>query len=211
MPAHEHLSNYLFGEHFKAFHGMSVDEALSGKVAKINRNLVTPDEYDHAMTWFSDRDGRVSKPFAEKHADYIKPTDVGETVREFQREHSEHLVGTNPHHIAAKLRDLTTAVRDAGRENEVTLYRGAKRNPSLDVGESRDKALSFTSDLHVARSFAAPRGGSRGEIFKAAPGLVRGVPLSDLGGMPRTVGATRRPEKEWLIDPASVPTEWPKR
>jgi hypothetical protein len=102
-------------------------------------------------------------------------------------------------------------VRSGSRENDVTLYRGARRSPAEDIGASKDNALSFTPDRHVARSFAAPQGTSRGEIFKAAPGLVRGVPLEELGGMPRTVGKNRRPEAEWLIDPQSVPTEWPKK
>ena len=202
------LNNYLFGEHFKRMHGMSVEDALSGKVAKINDTLLTPEDYDDA--WAGSRIGKGMRPFAESHAELIQPTDVSATIHQFQRERGEHLVG-NPHRVAAGLRDLTQAMRGASRENETTLYRGARRAPSLDIGESKDKALSFSSDVNVARSFAAPRGGSRGAIFKAAPGLVRGVPLSELGGMPRTVGEKRRPEAEWLIDPASVPTEWPKK
>lgn len=187
---------------------MSVEDALSGKVAKINDALMSPEEYDSA--WSGSRIGAGMRPFAESHADYIKPTDVSETVRKFQMERGEHLIG-NPYRVAANLRDLTQTVRSASRENDVTLYRGARRTPSLDVGESKDTALSFTPDLHVARSFAAPRGSSRGSIFKAAPGLVRGVPLSEIGGVRRTVGESRRPEAEWLVDPSSVPSEWPKR
>jgi hypothetical protein len=202
------LNNYLFGEHFKRIHGMSVDDALSGKVAKINDTLMSAEEYDDA--WKGSRIGAGMRPFAESHADFIKPTDVSHTVAQFQMERGEHLIG-NPHRVAASLRDLTDAVRGNSRENDVTLYRGARRLPSLDVGESKDTALSFTPDLNVARSFAAPRGNSRGSIFKAAPGLVRGVPLSEIGGIRRTVGDKRRPEAEWLVDPTSVPTEWPKK
>ena len=40
------LNNYLFGDHFKALHDMSVDEALSGKVAKINNTLMSAEEFD---------------------------------------------------------------------------------------------------------------------------------------------------------------------
>ena len=202
------LNNYLFGDHFKAVHGMTVDEALSGKVAKINSTLMSAEDFDDF--WTGTRIGKGMRPFAESHADKMQPTDVGATVRKFQREHGEHLIGDS-HRVAASLRDLTQAVRSGSRENDVTLYRGARRSPAEDVGASRDKALSFTPDRHVARSFAAPQGTSRGEIFKAAPGLVRGVPLEELGGMPRTVGKNRRPEAEWLIDPQSVPTEWPKK
>lgn len=202
------LNNYLFGDNFKRLHGMSVDQALSGKVAKINDTLMSAEEYDD--NWAGTKIGKGMRPFAESHAELIQPTDVSRTVRNFQREYGEHLIG-NPHRVAAGLRDLTSAVRSTGRENDVTLYRGARRPPSLDIGESKDTALSFTPDLHVARSFSAPRGNSRGEVFKAAPGLVRGVPLEELGGMPRTVGKSRRPEAEWLIDPLSVPTEWPKK
>lgn len=202
------LNNYLFGEHFKRIHKMSVEDALSGKIAKINDSLMSPEEYDNA--WSGSRIGAGMRPFSETHSELIKPTDVSATVRQFQMERGEHLVG-NTYRVAASLRDLTDAVRGNSRENDLMLYRGARRSPSADIGETRDNALSFTPDLNVARSFAAPRGNSRGSIFKAAPGLVRGVPLSEIGGIRRTVGDKRRPEAEWLVDPASVPTEWPKR
>lgn len=92
------LNNYLFGDNFKRLHGMSVDQALSGKVANINDALMTPEEYDDA--WSGSRIGKGMRPFAESHAELIKPTDVSRTVRNFQREYGEHLIG-NPHRVAA--------------------------------------------------------------------------------------------------------------
>ena len=202
------LNQYLFGEHYKALHDMTVDEALSGKVAKINNTLMSAEDFDDF--WTGTRIGKGMRPFAESHADMMQPTDVGTTVRSWQRGPSNILVGDS-HHVAAVLRDLTQAVRTTSRANDAPLYRGATRAPSEDVGASRDTALSFTSDRHAARSFTASQGRGRGAIFKAAPGLVRGVPLEELGGRPMTVGKNRRPEAEWLIDPQSVPTEWPKK
>lgn len=208
------LNNYLFGDHFKALHGMTVDEALSGKVALHSFNGVkkrmSPEEHDSMMK-DAGRYGEGLLPFAESHANAIQPTDVGATVRGWQRDTSNPLIGPNVYHIAARLRDLTQAVRSGGRTNDVPLYRGATRSPSEDVGASRDNAISFSSDRHATRSFTADMGRGRGAIFRAAPGLVRGVPLEELGGRPMTVGKNRRPEAEWLIDPQSVPTEWPKK
>jgi hypothetical protein len=208
------LNNYLFGDHFKALHGMSVDEALSGKVAKINSTLMSAEEFDD--TWKGTRIGKGMRPFAESHADMMQPTDVGATVRSWQRGPSNILVGDS-HRVAAVIRDLTHAVRTTSRANDAPLYRGAHRSPSADVGVAKDNALSFTSDRHAAVSFTVYQkhglriSGHRGAIFKAAPGLVRGVPLDELGGRPMTVGKNRRPEAEWLVDPQSVPTEWPKK
>ncbi|CAB4185826.1 hypothetical protein UFOVP1130_137 [uncultured Caudovirales phage] len=208
------LNNYLFGDHFRLDRGLTVDEALSGKVAVHSfngvRKRMSPEEHDSMMK-DAGRYGEGLLPFAESHANAIQPTDVGETVRGWQRNTSNPLIGPNAYHIAARLRDLTQAVRSGGRENDVTLYRGARRSPLLDIGDSKDIALSFSSDRHAARHFTASVGTGRGEIFRAAPGLVRGVPLEELGGRPMTVGRNRRPEAEWLIDPQSVPIEWPKK
>ena len=188
---------------------MTVDEALSGKVAKLGQRMVSGEEHDDA--WKGTRIGKGLRPFAEVHHELIQPTDVSKTVQQMQGNWgSDHLAG-NEHRVAAKLRDLTHAVKSASSSNEIPLYRAAMRTPLEDIGASRDTPLSFTSDRYVADHFLKKATQGRGAIFKAAPGLVRGVNLNDLGGRTVRVGPNSRPEAEWLIDPQSVPTEWPKK
>lgn len=207
MPAHEHLNNYLFAEHFEHMHGMTVDQALSGKVAKINRILVTPEKYDEFHKGLTSK--REYEPFAEMHARSTESGDIPGFLKRYQGNWSTHLVG-NPYQIAATLRDLSNVARQQSMPNPVTLYRGAGQSPSLDIGPQKTHPLSFTDDRYVARSFAALKSGMDKKIYKAKPNTVRSVKLSDIGGIRRTVGSGKREESEYFVLPESVPQEWPK-
>ena len=208
MAAHEHLNNYLFAEQFENMHGMTVDQALSGKVAKINSTLVTPEEMDEFDKSFSNRKGFV--PFAERHAQRLTEGDVPRFLRGYQGNWNSHLIGDETQ-VAATLRDLTKVVRDNSRPNPTALYRGAGRSPSEDIGKQKTSPLSFTDDRYVARSFAALGHINKRQIYKANPNTVRGVPLAEIGGIPRTVGRNKRLESEWFVLPESVPEKWPEK
>jgi len=209
MPAQEHLNNYLFAEQFENMHGMTVDQALSGKVAKINRKLVTPEEMDEFDKSFTNPKHK-HVPFAESHARWLSKSNVPEFINRYQSNYQTHLVG-NEHQIAATLRDLTNIIRDRSRPNPSPLYRGAGRSPSEDIGKSKTTPLSFTDDRYVAHSFAALGHINKRQIYKADTNMVRGIPLSELGGIPRTIGKNRRPESEWFVLPESVPERWPEK
>jgi hypothetical protein len=208
MPAHKNLNNYLFAEQFKNMHGMTVDQALSGKVAKINSTLVTPEEMDEFDKSFTGK--RKHVPFAESHAQRLTEGDVPRFLRGYQGNWDTHLIG-NEHQVAATLRDLTKVVRDNSRPNPVALYRGAGRSPSEDIGKQKTRPLSFTDDRYVARSFAALGHINKRQIYKANTNMVRGVPLAEIGGIPRTVGRNKRLESEWFVLPESIPEKWPEK
>ena len=208
MPAFDHLNNYLFAEQFENLHGMTVNQALSGKVAKINSTLVTPEEYDEFNKSFSNRKGFV--PFAERHAQRLSEGEVPRFLRGYQGNCISHLIGDETQ-VAATLRDLTKVVRDNSRPNPTALYRGAGRSPSEDIGKQKTSPLSFTDDRYVARSFAALGHINKRQIYKANPNTVRGVPLAEIGGIPRTVGRNKRLESEWFVLPESVPEKWPEK
>jgi len=208
MAAHEHLNNYLFAEQFENIHKMTVDQALSGKIAKINSTLVTPEEMDEFDKSFSNRKNFV--PFAERHAQRLTEGDVPKFLRGYQGNWNTHLVGDETQ-IAATLRDLTKVVRDNSRPNPSPLYRGAGRSPSEDIGKSKTTPLSFTDDRYVARSFVALGHINKRQIYKANTNMVRGVPLAEIGGIPRTVGRNKRLESEWFVLPESIPEKWPEK
>lgn len=208
MAAHENLNNYLFAEQFENMHGMTVDQALSGKIAKINSRLVTPEEMDEFDKSFTGK--RKHVPFAETHAKRLSESNVPEFINRYQGNFQTHLVG-NEHRLAATLRDLTNTVRDRSRPNSSPLYRGAGRSPSEDIGKSKTTPLSFTDDRYVARSFAALGHINKRQIYKADTNMVRGVPLAEIGGIPRTVGRNKRPESEWFVLPESIPEQWPEQ
>jgi len=209
MAAHEHLNNYLFAEQFENLHGMTVDQALSGKVAKINSTLVTPEEMDEFDKSFTNR-RHEHVPFAESHAQKLTEGNVSRFLKDYQGNWSSHLIG-NETQVAATLRDLTKVVRDNSRPNPTALYRSAGRSPSEDIGKQKTSPLSFTDDRHVARSFTALGTINKRQIYKAKPNTVRGVPLAEIGGIPRTVGRNKRLESEWFVLPESIPEKWPEK
>lgn len=209
MAAHEHLNNYLFAEQFENMHGMTVDQALSGKVAKINSKLVTPEEMDEFDKSFTNRRHK-HVPFAESHAQRLNEGDVPKFLKGYQGNWNSHLIGDETQ-VAATLRDLTKVVRDNSRPNPTALYRGAGRSPSEDIGKQKTSPLSFTDDRYVARSFLALGTINKRQIYKASPNTVRGVPLAEIGGIPRTVGRNKRPESEWFVLPESIPEKWPQK
>lgn len=208
MPAHEHLNNYLFAEQFQHMHGMTVDQALSGKIAKINSTLVTPEEYDEFNKGFTSKRERV--PFAEMHAKNMESGDIPDFLKRYQGNWNTHLTGS-PYQIAATLRDLSNVARQQSMPNPVPLYRGAGLSPSLDIGPQKTRPLSFTDDRYVAKSFASLDKMNSKQIYKAKPNMVRSVKLSDIGGIKRTVGSGRRDESEYFVLPESIPQEWPKK
>jgi len=208
MSAHEHLNNYLFAEQFEHMHGMTVDQALSGKVARINRTLMTPEEYDEFNKSFTSK--REHVPFAEMHARLTESGDIPGFLKRYQGNWNTHLTGS-PYEIAATLRDLSNVARQQSMPNPVTLYRGAGQSPSLDIGPQKTSPLSFTDDRYVARSFAALNKMNSKQIYKAKPNMVRSVKLSDIGGIKRTIGSGKREESEYFVLPESVPQEWPNK
>lgn len=207
MAAHESLNNYLFGRHFKAQRGMSIEDALSGKIAEHNYEQMSPEAYDSMMK-DAGKYGEGLRPFAELHADLTQPTDVGQTVTKLQGNFpGEHLVG-NQYRVAASLRDLTHVVRTQGQTNTMPLYRGAPASPIEQIGETKDTSLPFTPHRAVAVNFARAKGG---RVYEAEPGSVRGVILTEIGGRPRTTGKSSLLEQEWLIDPLSITSKMPSK
>ena len=91
------------------------------------------------------------------------------------------------------------------------MYRGAGCSPSEDIGKQKTSPLSFTDDRYVARSFLALGTINKRQIYKANPNTVRGVPLAEIGGIPRTVGRNKRFESEWFVLPESIPEKWPEK
>ena len=212
MPAFDHLNKYLFDEMYEGMHGLSVSEALSGHVAKISgigkRRFYSPEEYDEIMgVWEKQR-----KPYKEIHSKQTGPTDVEQTIRRYQMVNPvEAFLAGDELNVAAELRDLTNVMRQKSRLNEVTLYRGAHREPAVDAGKTRP--LGFTPDVNSVKHYTSDGWDGRGRapIWKAKPGTVRGIPLSEIGGRPMTVGRTRRRDNEWFVLPESVPEKWPEK
>lgn len=206
MAASEHVNNYLFNDAFTRTHGMSVEQALRGNLIRVDdgsgNKFMSPEEYQEHWKGTKKYSTTLASQWREQHQASIAPTDVTKTIRRFQGNYgtSEILVG-NPSRVAAELRDLTHLVRSEKRVNDISLYRGARRDPELDIGTQEDNLLSFSEDHRVAKTFANQ--GSRGLIYKAAPGTVEGIPVNQFGGVRRTVGKNNREEREWLITPES--------
>ena len=214
MPAHEHLNNYLFGELFEQSHGITVDDALSGNKVKMmgihnerdpGSQWFTPEEHDDIMKQFNTPrlKSQGERGWKEVHAELTAPTDPEATVRKYQVVNPVYrFVSTgNLYKNAAELRDLTSHLRNVSRENEIKLYRGAKRPPNIDAG--KDRPLGFTPDRYAARSYALTATvGERTPIFKADVGTVKGVPLREIGGNNMYVSEkAKRRDYEWLVLP----------
>lgn len=172
---------------------MSIEDALSGNLLN-NRDMVKPEDWE--KYWGGRGLGKDFSP--EKHradvaAFKISPED---TIRSWMMDHSEFLLGG--YLQGAKRAETMTDLLRSGRPNEQTIYRGS-RNP-LSTEIKFNAPLSFTTDYHVARSFA----GRGGIISKLPAGSVRGVFVPDFVNRQRTVGSGRRTEEEFIVDPESL-------
>jgi hypothetical protein len=218
MSASEHLNNYLFDEMYKRVHGLSIEQTLQGyaRLFSTSPRIFTPEEHKEIHEAFRKRT-KKEKSWEDMQNAIAQPTDTRQTIKDFQW--GRHLIGW-PTPVARQLRDLTKLVRGYARKNDVVLYRGAFRTPAEDIGPGKTTPLSATNDRYVARSFASGSydaimgGGVRppgpkkvGRIYKFKEGTVRGIPLIEFGGVPRTVGRGYRKESEWLILPESIEEE----
>lgn len=202
------LNSHLFADSFHQFRGMTVEQAAQGYGYPFGRGggneLQPPEEVDEINKHYAKKFNRPFIPAreaAEETMSQHRP--VEDLVGSWARNHKEIMVGTNDAAIARDVMDLGSEIRTNSRMNEVKLYRGADISPAEQAAKAPDRPLSFTEDHHVARSFAKS-GGSRGSIFHAHAGSVRGIYVPDYVPRQRTVGQSQRPEREWLIDPGSV-------
>jgi len=194
---------YYFNRQFESMHSMSVDQALGGWW-KLNRKIMPPHEAKKIMDEHSDIFGTY-----DEHLEHVNKM-VGEDTTEealhtWQKNHVNFLVGS-PYRSAAHLRDLTKLIKSHGEPNPVTLYRGSSYSPQDFKKRAPDQFTSATTDKSVAEMHArAERWNNKNaKVHAIKPGTVRAVNLSQFGGLPMTVGRTRRKEQEWLIDPESV-------
>lgn len=186
----------LFGKQFERLHGMSIDQALAG-YERLNNQVITPEQAAEVRSHFKWADKHV--PVSE-----ISPEPVDRQLSRWAMDHHSFLVG-NSAQVAKNLVHLDEHMQSAAQLNERPVYRGANRSPAELAKIAPDYPQSFTTDRFVAQSFAKPSyAGSQGRIWRQSPGTVRGVLLSDYGIRPRTVGRSRRPESEFLVDPRSI-------
>lgn len=177
-----------------------MDQALTGHAIKSRSSegteLWTPEEYEDVDSQLRPKG---EAPWRERIAQTMsESTPVPKILHDWSMSHGGFLVG-DLYDVARNLRDLTTEMNTAGKVNETTLYRGAKRSPALDAEGSIP--LSYTEDPYVGRTFAKY---NEGPVWKAPAGSVRGLRLPDYVERQRTVGSGRRPEREWLVDPDTI-------
>lgn len=208
MSASHSLNNHLFDRAFQHFRGMTLDQAVRGYTYSGGK-LYSPeesDEIDREMDEFRRKRGKdvpFRPPAAERASEIAgQHRPIEHIVNDWAMNHRTLMVGTNTVGIARDLLDLGREIKSNSRTPEVKLYRGATVSPQEQVKSAPDLPLSFTEDPHVARSFA--KSGSKGTIFHALPGSVRGIYVPDYVKRQRTVGQGRREEREWLVDPASI-------
>lgn len=186
---------YLFGEQFRNWRGLTVDQALEGYVPDGSGGVFTPDEWEDHLK----RTHPHNAPYKERiEKSLSETTPISDILHNWAMNHKSFLTG-QPHRVARNLRDLTNEMNTSSKVNDTTLYRGAARPPSVDAEGNRP--LSYTNDPYVARSFSAM---NEGKIWKQEAGTISGLHLPDYVERQRTVGRGRRPEREWLIDPNSI-------
>jgi hypothetical protein len=195
---------------------MSLQQASEGYAGRNNvtaqylgKNLVSPEEQDEVWDeWKRTNQLGAMKapegPVREMAGSFFKePVDVGQVANDWMMDHTTLLVG-GTRSVARNAIALSNAIR-GGQTPTSRIYRGAATSPQEQVEREPDLPISFTEDQHVARSFARPSNrGSGGRIFKVDPTTERGLYIPDLVGRQRTVGQSRRPEREWLIDPNTI-------
>ena len=203
MAAKHSLNSHLFSDILENYHGVTIDQALSGwAVPPGSRSPAPPEEYDEVVTDLAKFQGRpVPPPRVEVVGDILaNPRPINDIVHDWMMNHT--LMGVGTQDVAEKardLRDLSNEIR-GGRVADIPLYRGSDEAPATQVAKAPLRPLSFSEDHHVGRIFAS--GGGR--VFKVPEGSVRGIRVPDYVERQRTVGPSRRPEREWLIDPDTI-------
>lgn len=180
----------VFSEQYQRIHGISPEDALAGYIPDFKESVIRPPT-DRSV------EGALS----------VKSNPIEHVLKDWKKDADNFFVGDRLE-IASNLDVLTRHMRDDSRVNDVPLYHGGLTPPhELAIENNRPaNAVPYSEDHHVARSFAKTEGyggGKSGKIFKAAPGQVRGLNLVQFGIDNMTVGRSRRPEREWLIDPES--------
>ena len=198
----EILRPLLFSHQFQAYHTLSPEQYLAGMSKSSIGGQVfihnTPEERDE---WIKENLGErhYKGPYREKMEQTMStPTNIRQVITTYRQGPSEVGVTMNPLAVARDLRDLTTEMSANARPNDRTLYRGAERHPIMDA--ENNQPISFSENRGAANAFAKS---SRGEVFKAARGTVRGLRMADYGVTPMTVGPRSISEAEWLVDPLS--------
>lgn len=216
MAAKDSINSHLFDSAFQRLHGISLQQAQEGWAGHndiVSRSIGRPASPEEQDEWW-DELKRTNSPFA-RHAPegpvrevtremLSTPHPVEDAAHDWMMDHTTFLVGASPQRVAHRAIALSNAVR-GGQAPTNRLYRGAVASPQEMVAKNPDLPVSFTEDQHVARSFARPSNrGPGGRIFKVDPTTERGLFIPDLVGRERTVGQSRRPEREWLIDPNTI-------
>ena len=181
----------LFSEQFQRNQGISPEDLLSGFTPDYKNKIIHPPT-DQSV----------------EHASSARPDPIKDILSSWKRSSDDFFVGDRLQ-IASNLDELTKRMRDDSQVNTVPLYHGGLIPPhEAAIEDNRPaNAIPYSEDHHVARSFAKTEGyggGPSGKIFKAKPGQVRGLNLVQFGVDFMTVGQSRRPEREWLIDPDSI-------
>lgn len=97
---------------------------------------------------------------------------------------------------------LLKEIKEKGIQNQVPLYRGARRSPQEEsTDQARPGFLSFTTDKKVAEHFS---NAVNGNVHVVAPGTIQGLPLSatqfNLPDQAEKHGFRQYPEEnEWLV------------
>lgn len=175
----------------------------------LGKSLVSPEEQDEVWDeWKRTNQLGAMKapegPVREAVGSFFRePVDVGQVAKDWMMDHTTLLVGGS-RSVARNAIALGSAIRE-GQTPTSRIYRGSAVSPQDQAQREPDLPISFTEDHHVARSFARPSNrGSGGRIHKVDPTTERGLFIPDLVGRERTVGQSRRPEREWLIDPNTI-------
>lgn len=192
----------FFSKQFQAYHGLTPEQYLSGMSQSTIGGQIfvhnTPEERDD---WIKENLGQrhYRGPYREGLGQILStPANIPQVIAKYRHGPSEVGVTMNPLAVARDLRDLTAEMSANARTNDRILYRGAERPPIKDA--ENNQPISFSENRGAANAFAKS---SRGEVFKAARGTVRGLRMADYGVTPMTVGPRNISEAEWLVDPLS--------
>lgn len=203
MAAKDNMNSHLFSDLLEVYHGVGINKALEGWARPIgSREVMPPDQFDE---WEKEHAKRKGLPIPPPRIEVVgeileNPRPINDIVHDWMMNHT--MMGVGREDVAEKardLRDLSNEIRGGGTA-PIRLHRGAPDDPVSQAQRNPLRPLSFTEDPYVARSFA--RGGGR--TFKVEPGTVRGIHVPSYVTEQRTVGPSRRPEREWLIDPDSI-------
>lgn len=190
----------LFSQQFQAYHDLTPEQYLSGmSMSRLGNEKIihnTPEERDEFDKEMYPK--YYKGPYRERLEETLStPTNIPEFIRNLRSHPGNAAVG-DPLVVARDLRGFTEEMDRNAKVNPRMLYRGARKAPSEDVKDYRP--LSFSESRAAANVFAKE---SRGEVFKAQAGSVRGLRMKDYGVEPMTVGPRRVSEAEWLVDPKS--------